>query len=169
MHRDERERHLHGATRIVLIGLMMTGVFTAAACGGAEEAAPEPEPAAEAPAEEPAMDMSPRVFFVAPEEGAEVTSPVHFMFGAENFAIEPVGEGEIHEGAGHHHIGIDADCLPVGEIIPEAAPWVHFGDASTTIDMQFEPGPHRVCMQVGDGEHRTLEGLSAEVSFTVVE
>ena len=139
------------------------------ACGSepAEpESAPEPEAAA-APAEEPAMDMTPAVLFVAPEEGATVGSLVHFEFGVENFMVEPVGEGEIHEGAGHHHIGLDTDCLPVGEIIPEAAPWIHFGDASTTIDVQMEPGEHRVCLQIGDGEHRTLEGLSSVVTFTV--
>ena len=68
---------------------------------------------------------------------------------------------------GHHHVGIDTDCLPVDVIIPEAEPWVHFGDASAMIDMQFEPGEHRVCLHIGDGEHRTLEGLSATVSFTV--
>ena len=175
MHRDEREGQLHKATRFPLIGLalMMAGLLTVSACGGGEAPAPEPEPEAEEPvAEEPMememeMDMSARVFFVAPEEGATVGTSVDLVFGAENFVIEPVGEGAIHEGAGHHHVGIDAECLPVGEIIPEAAPWVHFGDASATINMQFEPGEHTVCLQIGDGEHRTLEGMQAVVTFTV--
>ena len=152
-----------------LVALIVVAMAGMAACGSepAEpESAPEPE-AAEEPAEEPAMDMTPGVFFVAPEEGATVSSPVHFEFGAENFIVEPVGEGEIHEGAGHHHIGLDTDCLPVGEIVPEAAPWIHFGDASATIDMQMEAGEHRVSLQIGDGEHRTLEGLCSTVTFTV--
>jgi hypothetical protein len=174
MHRNEREQHLHEATRFALITLivMMAGLITVSACGGGEAPAPEPAPEAEEPAADTApmemeMDMAPRVFFIAPEEGATVSSPVHFEFGAENFAVEPVGDGAIHEGAGHHHVGLDTDCLPAGEIIPEAAPWVHFGDASSTFDSQFEPGEHRVCLQIGDGEHRTIEGLNAVVTFTV--
>jgi hypothetical protein len=174
MHRNEREEHPHGAPRFALItlSLLMAGLITVSACGGGEAPAPEPEPEAEEPMAEAApmdmeMDMTPRVFFIAPEEGATVGTSVDLVFGAENFAIEPVGDGDIHEGAGHHHVGIDTDCLPAGEIVPEAAPWVHFGDASSTINMQFEPGEHRVCLQIGDGEHRTIEGLSAVVTFTV--
>ena len=30
-------------------------------------------------------------------------------------------------GMGHHHVGVDTDCLPPGTVIPKAAPWVHFG------------------------------------------
>jgi hypothetical protein len=93
---------------------------------------------------------------------------VTLEFGHEHFTIEPITDPlTVHEGAGHHHIGLDTDCLPAGEIIPQASPWVHFGDGSNTIEMQLEPGPHRVCLQIGDGEHRTLEGMSAEVTFTV--
>jgi len=165
MHRNEHEGTVQAAVRFVLVASILGSLVTVAACGGAEE--PAPEPAAEEPAAEEPMDTSPRVYFIAPVEGSTVASPVHLMFGAENFVIEPVGEGEIHAGAGHHHVGIDTDCLPVDVIIPEAEPWVHFGDASAMIDMQFEPGEHRVCLQIGDGEHRTLEGLSATVSFTV--
>ena len=154
-----------------LLGLFSLSVIVMVGIAGCASEAPEEAPPAEAEAEAPApeepMDMTPRVFFVAPEEGATVSSPVTLEFGAENFVIEPVGEGAIHEGAGHHHIGIDTDCLPVGEIVPEGSPWVHFGDASSTIDMQLEPGSHRICLQIGDGEHRTLEGLSTEITFTV--
>ena len=110
----------------------------------------------------------PRVFFVEPEDGATVQSPVTFMFGAENFMIEPVGDGDIHPGAGHHHFGVDTDCLPGGTVIPDGDPsWIHFGTGSTEIDMQLEPGSHRFCLQVGDGEHRTLTDLSAVITVTV--
>ena len=178
MHRNEREQHPHGATRFALITLivMMAGLITVSACGGGEAPAPEAAPEAEEPMADMAeaeaememeMDMAPRVFFIAPEEGATVGTSVDLVFGAENFTIEPVADGAIHEGAGHHHVGIDTDCLPAGEVIPEAAPWVHFGDASSTINMQFEPGEHRVCLQIGDGEHRTIEGLNTIITFTV--
>ena len=147
-------------------------ILTAAGCGGGAEHAEHVEQAAPAPVPraEPAP-AAPRIFFVEPQENAKVTSPVHFEFGAENFIIEPRVEGEVHPGAGHHHIAIDANCLPAGEVIPAAEPWIHFGDGSSTIDVQLTPGTHHISIQVGDGDHRTLpdEGLCSMIDIEVVE
>jgi hypothetical protein len=151
-----------------------------ASCAPKEETA---APAGEAPAAEPAAEEhadhdaaaapgpGARIFFVEPANGATVTSPVKIVFGAENFIIEKRVEGVINPGAGHHHIGLDTECLPPGEIIPTAAPWVHFGDGSSTIEFQLPPGEHHLVAQVGDGEHRTLAepGLCAELHLNVVE
>jgi len=113
----------------------------------------------------------PRISFTEPANGATVTSPVHIVFRADNFTIEPKGDGAVHPGAGHHHIGVDTQCLPPGTVIPTAAPWIHFGDGSSQIDVQLPPGEHHIVAQVGDGEHRTLAdpGLCAELHLNVVE
>ena len=110
-----------------------------------------------------------RIFFVEPAMGASVTSPVHIVFGAENFTIEPKGDGSVHPGAGHHHIGVDTQCLAPGTVIPSAAPWVHFGDGKSEIDVQLPPGEHHLVAQVGDGQHRTFDapGLCAELHVNV--
>jgi hypothetical protein len=162
------------------LGLLSATVLVVGIAGCAPKE-PAPEPEAAAPAEPAAAESedhgtmgatgAPRIFFVEPAMGATVTSPVHIVFGAENFTIEPRGEGEVHHGAGHHHIGIDTQCLPGGVVIPEAAPWVHFGDGSTQIDVQLPPGEHHLVAQVGDGEHRTIDepGLCAELHVVVVE
>ena len=150
----------------------------AAACapgggGGEEEATSEEAAGAEDHAAmghgELEMSDSPRVWFIEPEDGATVTSPVMFRFGSENITIEP--KGPINPGAGHHHIGVNTDCLPAGELIPEADPWVHFGDATAEIEMQLPPGEHKLALQIGDGEHRTLDepGLCQVITITVVE
>jgi hypothetical protein len=127
------------------------------ACAPKEEAAPTdaatPEALAEATA--PAAG-APRVYFVGLEDGATVPLTVQLQFAAENFTIEPVADGAIHAGAGHFHIGLDTDCLPAGEVIPTADPWIHFGDGSSTIEVPLTPGEHRLVLQIGDGEHRTL-------------
>lgn len=155
--------------------LCVLAVLTACAPaeqGGTEDEAAETEGSMEqAEQQETAGEDEPRVYFVEPEDGATVTSPVELEFGAENFTIEPVGDGEIHEGAGHYHIGVDADCLEPGIVIPEAAPWVHFGDGSNQIEMQLPPGETTLTLQIGDGEHRTLEaeGLCQSITVTVVE
>jgi hypothetical protein len=123
------------------------------------------EPAGQAPAA-----GGPRVFFVTPQDGASVTSPVSLEFGIEGFEISPVPQGEITESrpaVGHHHVAIDADCLPTGTAIPRAAPWVHFGDGKNVIDMQLPPGQHRLTLQVGDDMHRTIEGLCTTITVNV--
>ncbi len=133
--------------------LALVSLMAAAACGGS---APE----------------GPRVFFVQPADGALVQSPVRLEFGAQDFRIAAKPEGtptESRPDLGHHHVAIDADCLPPGTEIPSAAPWVHFGDGKNIIDMQLPPGPHRLTAQVGDDLHRAIEGLCATISVTVAQ
>jgi hypothetical protein len=110
------------------------------------------------------------VFFVQPQDGATVTSPVHLEFGVQDFKIVPVPPGtptDTRPDLGHHHVGVDTDCLPVGTVIPMAAPWIHFGTGGTTIDMQLPPGSHRLTLQIGDDLHRAMEGLCETISVTV--
>ncbi len=144
----------------------------AIACGGggdSEEEAAEPETTMEETAAEEETSDAPRVFFIEPADGATVSSPVTFTFGHENYTIEP--KGDVHAGAGHHHIAINTDCLPPGEAIPEADPWVHFGDGSATIEMQLPAGEQTLTIQIGDGEHVTSEepGLCQTITITVEE
>ena len=114
----------------------------------------------------------PRVFFVQPQDGATVKSPVKLEFGAQEFTIAAVPQGTVTEtrpSLGHYHIGLDADCLPTGTAIPRAAPWVHFGDGKNVIDMQLPPGMHKLTLQVGDDLHRTIEGLCTSINVNVTE
>lgn len=153
--------------------VFLLGFSMACAPGGqseapAEEAHGEEHETAAMEAAESSEDMEgPRVYFMTPEDGDTVTSPVTLEFGHENFKIEP--KGDIHAGAGHHHVGIDTECLPAGEVIPEAAPWVHLGDGSEQMQMQLPPGKHTLTIQIGDGEHRTLDepGLCQTITVTV--
>jgi len=169
----ERRR---SAIDLLLAALLVVG-FAACASEEAAVAPGEMEPAEaaeEAHDDHAAMSAeggAPRVYFVEPATGATVTSPVKLVFEVENYTIEPRGDGAVHHGAGHHHIGIDTTCLPAGTVIPEAAPWVHFGDGSNQIEVQLPPGEHHIVTQVGDGEHRTLDepGLCAELHLVVVE
>ena len=111
----------------------------------------------------------PQVFFVTPTNGATVTSPVAFEFGSLNLTVSPVPEevDQPRAGVGHYHIGFNTDCLSVGEIIPRTDPWVHFGDGSAIFETLLEPGDHTFAVQVGDDEHRTLEGLCSTITITV--
>ena len=111
----------------------------------------------------------PRVFFASPADGATVSSPIQFEFGSEGFSLLPVPE-EVEQprfAAGHYHIGFNTECLAVGEVIPQSDPWVHFGDGSATFETLMPPGEHTFAVQVGDDEHRTLEGLCSRITVTV--
>jgi hypothetical protein len=121
-------------------------------------------------AEDKAEEKTPRVFFIEPENGATVSTPVLLKFGVENFTIAPVVEPPvIQEGVGHFHIAIDGECVKPGEIIPKADPYIHFGDGTSEIEVLLLPGTHRICLQIGDGEHRvpTGPGMTTEMTITV--
>lgn len=138
---------------IARAGLLAAGVL-AAACGSAE------------------APSAPRVFFVQPQDGATVKSPVKLEFGIADYQIAAVPAGTVTDarpGMGHHHVGVDTDCLPVGAEIPKASPWVHFGTGNTTIDMQLPPGQHKLALQLGNDMHRTIEGLCTTITVNVVE
>ncbi len=129
-----------------------------AACAADDTAEPEMEEAEhDMEAAEAADDGAPRVYFEGLENHATIPSLVNLQFAAENFIIEPVGDGAINEGAGHYHIAIDGECLEPGIVIPTADPWIHFGDGSSSIELELPLGEHYLCLQIGDGEHRTLD------------
>jgi len=160
----------------VWLGLAVIVTVAAVACGGAD--APPPEGAEmememEMDESEPEPMNEPRVFFVAPRDGQEISVdvPVPFEFGIENFDISPVPEEveQARPAVGHYHLGVDTTCLPDGEIIPQADPWIHFGDGSNTIDMSLEPGEHMFAVQLADDEHRTIAGLCETITIMVEE
>ena len=151
-------------------------VLALGACAADPEPAAEPEMESEPALESEPAGMNPRVFFVSPEEGGtySASTPVTFEFGIENYELSPVPDvvEEPRGGMGHHHLGLDTDCVPEGVVIPRDDPtWVHFGDASATIDMMLEPGQHSFVLQLGDDEHRAQadEGLCARVTIQVEE
>jgi hypothetical protein len=154
---------------------LMAGILVTAACGESE---PPSETAtggatATSPAATPATRTgSPRVFFVEPQNGTTLKSPVKLRFGIENYEIAAVPPGDpttARPAMGHHHVGVDTDCLPPGTVIPKANPWVHHGGGQTEMDMQLTPGPHKLTLQIGDDTHTTIEGLCSSVTITVVE
>jgi hypothetical protein len=153
---------------------LFAGLVVTIACGGSEappaENAPA-EPPASAPEAAPPPAAAPRVFFVEPKDGSTVKSPVHIVFGIESYQLSPVPEGATAEnaraGMGHHHIAVDADCLPTGTPVPTANPWRHFGAGQTEVDMPLQPGAHRLTLQLGDDAHRAIEGLCSTINVTV--
>jgi hypothetical protein len=140
--------------RTTLSGMAaLAGALVLAACGS------EPAPAK-------------RVFFVEPADGATVKSPVKLKFGIEGYELSPVPAGEVtaaRPNVGHHHVGVDTECLPPGTVIPKAAPWVHFGKGDAEIDMQLTPGSHKLALELGDDMHTTIAGLCTTITVNVAQ
>lgn len=153
-------------TRVITVVAMGALTLSLAACNKAEA----PPPATHAGGH-PAGG---KVFFVSPKNGDTIKSMATFEFGNDQLTIAAVPPGtltpeQVRPGMTHYHLGVDTDCLPPGQIIPKADPWIHFGDGKSVIEMQLKPGPHKLAVQSGDDMHRTIEGLCEVISVTVVE
>lgn len=104
------------------------------------------------------------ISFATPADGATVTSPVSLTFTADGVTILPAGEEA--ENSGHFHVMVDVACVTEGEVIPKDDQHVHFGDGSTSAELELEPGEHTLCLQIGDGIH-TATTITDEITITV--
>lgn len=105
------------------------------------------------------------VSFGAPEDGATVESPVTTEFEAsDSVTVEP--SGDLSQRGGHFHVMVDTDAVAVGETIPSDENHLHFGDGSSSAEIELQPGNHDLLLQMGDGEHRALPDTD-EITVTV--
>jgi hypothetical protein len=146
---------------------VMKGVVVAAFALGVAACNKAPEPAAHTGAHG-------RVFFAQPKNNDTIKPMSTIIFANEGVTIAAVPPGDItpeqvRAGMTHYHLGVDTDCLPAGQIIPKADPWIHFGTGKNEIEMQLKPGQHKLVLQSGDDMHRTIEGLCEVITVTVAE
>ncbi|ALP62414.1 MULTISPECIES: DUF4399 domain-containing protein [Paraburkholderia] len=102
------------------------------------------------------------VSFVEPKDGATVSNPIHVKFAVEGMKIVPAGT--MTEGTGHHHLIIDGQPLPKGEVIPANDKSLHFGKGQTETEITLPPGDHTLTLDFGDGAHRSY---GPEMSKTI--
>ena len=106
------------------------------------------------------------VYFVEPANGATVSSPFKVRFGIKGMEVKPAGEQVA--GQGHHHLLINVDSQPKGEIIPVDDTHIHLGKAQTETDVKLPPGSYKLTMQFADGYHLSYgKDMSASISVTV--
>lgn len=109
------------------------------ACGG--PAAPGRTPSAAAA----------RVFFITPQNGDTVTSPVRLEFGLSGMEIAPAGDDR--PGSGHHHLIIDSELPLLSLPVPADDHHVHFGDGRTRTELALAPGQHTLQLLLADHLH----------------
>ena len=109
---------------MLAVCLVLLPLVAFTACGGGTRGMAEGKMEAErAPEPAAAPTGPPRVFFVAPEDGAvlSIDHDVEIEFGIENFAISARPEREMdtsRDRVGHYHLGYNTGCLDAGVIIP---------------------------------------------------
>lgn len=108
-----------------------------------------------------------KVFFANLEDGQIVTSPLTIEFGVEGMMVEPAGE--IKENSGHHHLLINHDFIPSGEVIPAGdSTKLHFGAGQTSTQVNLEPGDYKLTMQFANGAHMSYgEKMSTSINVSV--
>lgn len=107
------------------------------------------------------------VYFIAPQDGATVTSPVTVKFGLKGMGVAPAGI--TMENTGHHHLIIDADLPPLGAPVPTDAQHVHFGKGQTETTIDLKPGKHTLQLLLGDFGHTPHDPAvkSPKITITV--
>jgi len=107
-----------------------------------------------------------KVFFSEPKDGAVINGPVKVVMGMEGMEIKPAGE--VVEGTGHHHILINKDFMPPGQVIPTDDDHRHFGKGQTEAVLDLPPGDYKLTLQFADGLHRSYgKELAAKINIKV--
>jgi hypothetical protein len=147
-------------TRLVARSVAIAALFLLFGCSEQRAESPAAEapaaatPAAAAPVAAMPRTPSPdgaRVFFISPADGSTVSSPVHVEFGIEGMTVVAAGVNEAH--SGHHHLLIDTGLPDLGLPIPKDETHVHFGDGSTSTELNLAPGQHTLQLLLGDHLH----------------
>lgn len=91
------------------------------------------------------------LYFITPEDGVSVTSPVTVRFGLKNMGVAPAGINV--ENTGHHHLLIDTGLPALDQPIPADDNHVHFGKGQTEATLNLAPGTHTLQLLLGDHVH----------------
>lgn len=108
------------------------------------------------------------VSFVSPKDGAVVGSTFKVKFAVHGKKLRPAGEDASDQKSGHHHLIIDAQAIPEGQVVPNDETHKHFGKAQKEADITLTPGKHTLTLQLADGAHLSYgEKYSKTITVTV--
>jgi Domain of unknown function (DUF4399) len=107
------------------------------------------------------------VYFIAPQNGAKVHSPVTIKFGLKGMGIAPAGIK--FDNTGHHHLLIDTDVseLNLDAPMPATDKIVHFGKGQTETTLTLSPGKHTLQLIFADYLHQSFNPPLASKKITI--
>lgn len=107
-------------------------------------------------------------YFITPQDGETVSSPVTVQFGLQGMGVAPSGVNR--DNTGHHHLLVDVDSMPpMDEPIPSNEQFRHFGGGQTQTTLELESGEHELTLLLGDETHtpHTPPVKSETITITV--
>lgn len=115
-------------------------------------------------------DAKARAFFVFPQDGAKVFSPVSLVFGVEGMTVTPAGQAMEDRTKGHHHVIIDGAPIAAGTAVPADDKHIHYGKGDTSTKLELPVGKHTLTLQFADGAHLSYGPEMAQtITVEVVE
>jgi hypothetical protein len=112
------------------------------------------------------LALAQSVSFLAPADGATVSSPFKVQFAVNGMEVKPAGV--MDPNTGHHHLLINAEPVKAGESIPFDEKHMHFGKGQTEAELKLPPGNYVLTMQFANGAHQSYGApLSKSIKITV--
>jgi hypothetical protein len=107
------------------------------------------------------------VYFIAPQNGVKVHSPVTVKFGLKGLGIAPAGVK--FDNTGHHHLLVDTDLseLKLDAPMPATDKIVHFGKGQTETTLTLTPGKHTLQLIFADYLHQSFDPPLTSKKITV--
>ena len=109
------------------------------------------------------------VYFIAPQNGAKLHSPVTIKFGLKGMGIAPAGIK--FDNTGHHHLLVDTDLseLKLDAPMPATDKILHFGKGQTETTLTLPPGKHTLQLVFADYLHQSFDPpvTSKKITITV--
>jgi len=108
------------------------------------------------------------LYFIAPVNGATVSTTFKVKFGLSGMGVAPAGMYK--ENTGHHHLLIDTDALPdLTQPLAGSDTLKHFGGGQTETEITLSPGTHTLQLVLGNYIHVPHDKpvLSEKITITV--
>jgi hypothetical protein len=107
------------------------------------------------------------VYFIAPQNGAKVHSPVTVKFGLKGMGIAPAGVK--FDNTGHHHLLVDTDLKDINldAPLPASDKVLHFGKGQTETQLTLAPGKHTLQLLFADSLHQSFDPALTSKKITI--
>ena len=108
------------------------------------------------------------VYFIAPIDGAKLTSPITIKFGLKGMGVAPAGVDRPN--TGHHHLLINLKELPdMTSSLPATDNIKHFGGGQTETTLKLPKGTHTLQLLLGDYAHVPHKApvMSEKITITI--
>ncbi|ABI55612.1 DUF4399 domain-containing protein [Alkalilimnicola ehrlichii MLHE-1] len=110
-----------------------------------------------------------KVYFISPQDGDTVESPVHVQMGLRGMGVAPAGLEA--DNTGHHHLLINKplDEIDLDGSLPFTDQTRHFGGGQTEGKIELEPGTHTLQLLFMDYRHISFDPpvVSETIQITV--